>query len=95
MCPSRPSTDSLAQATQTISPFLQTFMASLNVPGLHLHFISDDLQHGGHLLECVPKHVKVGLQFISKFEMSLPMTLDYLTLDFQRDIEQDLDQAEK
>lgn len=75
--------------------FTPTFMASLNVPGLHLHFLSDDLQHGGHLLECVPSDVQVGLQFIHHFELSLPMTLDYLTLDFQRNIEQDLDQAEK
>jgi hypothetical protein len=28
-------------------------------------------------------------------ELGLPMSLDYLTLDFQRDIEDDLDQAEK
>jgi len=30
------------------------FMASLNVPGWHLHFLSADMKHGGHLLEVVP-----------------------------------------
>lgn len=75
--------------------FTPTFMSSLNVPGLHLHFLSADLQHGGHLLECVPQRAQVGLQFISRLELSLPMTLDYLTWDFRRDTRQDLDRAEK
>jgi acetolactate decarboxylase len=75
--------------------FTPSFMSSLNVPGLHLHFLSGDLQHGGHLLECVPQKVRVGLQFISKLELALPMTVDYLTWDFQRDTAQDLNKAEK
>jgi len=75
--------------------FTPAFMASLNVPGLHLHFLSDDRQHGGHLLSCIPRQVRVGLQFIHRLELALPMTLDYLTWEFERDIRQDLEKAEK
>jgi acetolactate decarboxylase len=75
--------------------FTPSFMASLNVPGLHLHFLSADLRQGGHLLECAPRKVRVGVQFLSTLELSLPIGLDYLTLDFTRDIEQDLDKVEK
>lgn len=75
--------------------FTPSFMASLNVPGIHLHFLSNDRTQGGHLLECAPISMKVGVQFISKFELSLPMSLDYLTWNFQRDIGKDLDKAEK
>jgi acetolactate decarboxylase len=75
--------------------YTPSFMGSVSVPGLHLHFLSKDLQHGGHLLECSPRHVKVGVQFISTLEMGLPMNLEYLTWDFQRDIQKDLDKAEK
>jgi len=75
--------------------FTPAYMASLNVPGLHLHFLSTDLRHGGHLLECRPRKVRVGVQFISTLELSLPMSLDYLTWDFQRDIRQDLNKAER
>jgi len=75
--------------------FTPSFMGSLSVPGLHLHFLSNDLQHGGHLLECSPRKVRVGVQFISNVELGLPMSLDYLTWDFQRDIGRDLDKAEK
>lgn len=75
--------------------FTPSFMSSLNVPGLHLHFLSADRRHGGHLLECVPHRARVGIQFIHTLELSLPMSLDYLTLDFQRDVDEDLKKAEK
>lgn len=75
--------------------FTPSFMASLNVPGLHLHFLSADRKCGGHLLECRPLRGQVGIQFINALELGLPMTLDYLGGEFDRDVRKDLDQAEK
>ncbi|MBW1800092.1 MAG: acetolactate decarboxylase, partial [Deltaproteobacteria bacterium] len=75
--------------------FTPPFVESLSVPGLHLHFLSADLQHGGHLLECRPRKVRVGVQLINSLELALPMSLDYLTWDFNRDIGRDLNSAEK
>lgn len=75
--------------------FTPAFMASLSVPGLHLHFLSADFRSGGHLLECRPRKVRVGVQFISRLELALPLSLDYLTWDFRRDVRQDLNQAER
>jgi len=75
--------------------FTPDFVGSLNVPGFHLHFLSADRQRGGHLLECRPSKVRVGVQLISTLELALPMSLDYLTWDFHRDTRQDLDKAEK
>lgn len=71
------------------------FMESVNVPGLHLHFLSDDRTQGGHLLSCAPRAVRASVQFISTLELGLPMSLDYLTWDFRRDAGADLEQAEK
>jgi acetolactate decarboxylase len=75
--------------------FTPSFMSSLNVPGLHLHFLSADLRKGGHLLECVPRKARVGIQILSTLELSLPISLEYLTVDFTRDITQDLDKVER
>ena len=75
--------------------FTPVFMASLNVPGMHLHFLSQDRQEGGHVLECQVKQVKAEIQFLYALELSLPHNLDYLTWDFQRDVEGDLEKAEK
>lgn len=75
--------------------FTPQHMSSLSVPGLHLHFLSADQQHGGHLMSCSPSKISAGIQCINRLEMALPMSLDYLTWDFRRDIAKDLDQAEK
>lgn len=75
--------------------YTPSFMSSLNVPGMHLHFLSADHQHGGHLLACQPRQVRAGIQTFRKLELSLPTSLDYLTGDFRRDTRKDLDKAEK
>jgi len=71
------------------------FMASLSVPGMHLHFLSADQQHGGHLLECRPHEARVAVQLLDRVELSLPMSDAYLHWDFHRDISRDLGKAEK
>lgn len=71
------------------------FMASVSVPGMHLHFLSNDLAHGGHLLSCRPRWVRVGIQPIYTVELALPATPYYLGWDFRRDVAQDLETAEK
>ncbi len=75
--------------------FTPAFMASLNVPGLHLHFLSQDRQHGGHLLSCDINEARAEIQFLYTLELSLPLSTDFLLWEFQRDIQSDLDKAEK
>lgn len=70
------------------------FMASLNAPGYHLHFLTRDRGRGGHVLECRPGQVTVGLQHVPKLELALPMTFDYLTADLGRETGKDLAEAE-
>jgi acetolactate decarboxylase len=70
--------------------FTPAFLGSLNVPGLHLHYLSEDLRHGGHLLSCEPLQVRAGVQMLHHVELALPISLDYLTWDFRRDVNQDI-----
>lgn len=75
--------------------YTPAFMGSVSVPGMHLHFLSEDLRVGGHLLECRPGKIRVGIQFINTLELGLPISLDYLTCDFQREVEKDLEKVER
>jgi len=70
------------------------FMSSLSVPGIHLHFLSEDRRFGGHLLQCRAVRARIGLQILRSLRMDLPVTMDYLTADLQRDPRQDLRKAE-
>ena len=71
------------------------FMKSLNAPGYHLHFLTHDRKRGGHVIECLLKKVRIGIQHVPMLEVGLPLTLDFLTTDFSRDIAKDLDKAER
>lgn len=75
--------------------FTPGFLGAVSVAGLHLHFLSADRSCGGHLLECRPSSVDVGIQMLSTIELALPLSLDYLTCDFCRDTEADLSKAEQ
>ena len=55
------------------------FIKSLSMPGYHLHFLTGDRKHGGHLQYCTLKHAHLSIQFISKLTLNMPMTIDYLT----------------
>jgi len=57
------------------------FMSSLSMPGYHLHFLTADRRHGGHMFQCRLKKVRISIQFVPELKLNLPITLDYLTTD--------------
>jgi acetolactate decarboxylase len=71
------------------------FMSSLSVPGHHLHFLSEDIASGGHLITCTPRRVRASIQPIHRLELNMPLTADYLHLNFHRDLGADIDKIEK
>ena len=71
------------------------FLKEVNVPGLHLHFLSADHSCGGHLLACTPDSITIGIQHVPQLIMGLPMTLDFLTTEFERNTAKDLDEVER
>ncbi|PKN18874.1 MAG: acetolactate decarboxylase [Deltaproteobacteria bacterium HGW-Deltaproteobacteria-6] len=74
--------------------YTPSFMPSVNVPGYHFHFIDKTLSAGGHLLCCQPERLDIRLQIFFSMELTLPKTLDYLTVSFTRDAKKDLEKAE-
>lgn len=75
--------------------YTPAFVPSVNVPGYHFHFIDDARSAGGHLLSCEPERLDIRLQIFHSMELTLPMTLDYLTASFTRDAVKDLEKAER
>lgn len=57
------------------------FMSSLCMPGYHLHFLTADRRHGGHMFQCQPQKVRISIQFVTELKLNLPVTLDYLATD--------------
>jgi acetolactate decarboxylase len=51
-----------------------SYMNGTDVPGYHLHFITNDRTAGGHLLDCTISNVTMEISYIHTFEMTAPST---------------------
>jgi acetolactate decarboxylase len=70
------------------------YVKTLNVPGYHLHFLSADHQHGGHLLQCGGPDLRLQIQREGDYRVALPETEDFVKADLRRDPAADLVKAE-
>jgi acetolactate decarboxylase len=70
------------------------YARSLNVPGYHLHFLSDDRNSGGHLLQCNGAKLHLEIQREGNYHVALPETEEFLKADLRRDPAADLARAE-
>jgi len=70
------------------------YARSLNVPGYHLHFLSDDHKSGGHLLQCTGAKLRLEMQREGSYHIALPETENFLKADLRRDPASDLARAE-
>jgi acetolactate decarboxylase len=71
------------------------FAASFSVPGHHFHFLSEDRQSGGHVLDCRASDVEIEACPMNEMHVSLPETEDFLKADLTRDPQADLMKAER
>lgn len=71
------------------------FVARVNVPGYHLHFISQDRSWGGHILGFEVLTGVVRVAELDRFVMRLPRTDDFATADLSHDRQEDLADVEK
>lgn len=61
--------------------WLPEYLGQINVPGYHLHFLSDDRSFGGHLLECRPRDLTVEIDPLTAFQVRLPDNPAFLGQD--------------
>lgn len=71
------------------------YAKGVNVPGYHFHFITEDKQGGGHILELKTDSGKIEIDSKHNFSMSLPNNVEFYELDLKHDKETDLNTVEK
>jgi acetolactate decarboxylase len=72
------------------------YVKGINMPGYHLHFLSDDLDSGGHVLDFVLDKGMAEIDLCSRFLMILPEgDSDFAGLDLGVDRSEDLEKAER
>jgi acetolactate decarboxylase len=64
--------------------------------GFHLHYISDDRQTGGHILDLtVPGNTVVDYDITPEFHMILPTSGAFTGVDLSQDLTGELARVEK
>jgi acetolactate decarboxylase len=58
------------------------YLSALNAPGYHLHFISDDRQMAGHLLECSLDGATIEIDVLDEVTLRRPQTTAFGAADF-------------
>jgi acetolactate decarboxylase len=71
------------------------FVKGINVPGYHLHFISDDRKSGGHVLDCAVTGANAELDVLENLKLLLPHDEAFLKADFTTHDAQALEAVEK
>jgi acetolactate decarboxylase len=71
------------------------FVKGINVPGLHLHFLSADRRFGGHVLDFRMEEGKVRLDDTEGWEVRLPTLPAYLDADLTGDRSTELQKVER
>ena len=69
------------------------FLHSVSVPGYHLHYLTSDFSHGGHVLDCETKSITIQIQGIDSLNLDLPHSLEYLGASLDADTTEALNQA--
>lgn len=76
----------LENVTGTLVGFrFPTYTQALNVSGYHVHFITDERDAGGHVLDFAMESGKIEIDSLSEFRMELPHGGDFLKADLPTD----------
>ena len=55
------------------------YLAGVNLPGYHCHFITEDRRAGGHLLDCRLEGATVAVAATPNFYLRLPENQEFLS----------------
>jgi acetolactate decarboxylase len=58
------------------------YLSALVAPGYHLHFISDDRQVAGHLLDCSLDGAMIAIDYLDQVTLRIPQTAAFAAADF-------------
>jgi len=71
------------------------YLAGVNMPGYHCHFITADRRAGGHLLDCRVEGATVAVTALPNFFLRLPDSQEFLHTDLSQDRRQELEKVER
>ena len=65
-----------------VNIFMPEYLTGVTAVGYHFHFIADDHQHGGHLLDLTLTSATIEVDPLEQVQLVIPQTALFQTADF-------------
>ena len=78
-----------------IGLYFPDYMDGVNMPGWHLHFISEDRTQGGHVFDLIIRECHVMIDKIARIEIQLPTEASFDTYDLKEVSQEKVEEIEK
>jgi acetolactate decarboxylase len=71
------------------------FSSAFSIAGYHFHFLSNDRQHGGHVLDVNTERLRLRIEALTDFHLALPESEAFLKADLSKNTAEELAYAEQ
>ncbi len=87
LIPQRPVFERENFAGTMVGFYCPEFIGNINVAGYHFHFISEDKQFGGHVMEFAGQNLTVAVDPLLDYHFSLPGTEDFSNVKMEKEFQ--------
>lgn len=77
-----------------IGVYFPDYMDGINMPGWHLHFLSEDRTKGGHVFDVSIREGSVKVDKITRIEINLPKEAAFDTYSLKQDLQEEIKSVE-
>lgn len=77
-----------------VGVYFPDYMDGINMPGWHLHFLSEDRSVGGHVFDVSLREAKAMVDKISTMEISLPREAAFDTYSLKQNLQEEIESIE-
>jgi len=73
---------------------IPAYMEGANISGYHFHYLSNNHQNGGHLIDILTNGITIEICELNSFTVDLPQTQAFKAFDFKQDRREEVKQVE-
>lgn len=74
---------------------LPSFMDNTNISGYHFHYLSDQKDAGGHIVDLKADSITIEIDRLDSYTIHIPSTSDFEQFDFKKNREEDIKSVER
>jgi len=84
LLPNRPKFNHTNISGTMVGFYCPDFIGDINVAGFHLHFLSDDKNTGGHVMEFTGRNFRVDMDKLTSYRFVLPETVEFEKVNLEK-----------